>query len=141
LDDNVETKLEAIKQTILLEAPIQKVWKQVASAEGIEAWFMPNNFTPEEGSTFTLHTPFGASPCKVLTIEEPNKLSFTWDKDGWIVSFLLKEIDGKTEFTLVHDGWKNPDELLPKANTKTSEVRDRMNHGWSQIILKLREVV
>jgi uncharacterized protein YndB with AHSA1/START domain len=136
-----QTNLQDITQTVVYNAPIEKVWNAVSTSEGIAAWFMPNDFQPEVGHEFHLQSPFGPSPCKVIQLEPPHRLSFTWDTDGWIVTFLLKEMDGKTEFTLIHGGWKQPDTILPKANEKASVIRDRMNHGWIKIIERLGEVV
>ncbi|MFD2616294.1 SRPBCC family protein [Terrilactibacillus laevilacticus] len=141
MDKNHQAQIPDIKQTVLIDAPIQKVWDYAATSEGIETWFMPNDFQPEIGYEFHLQTPFGPSPCKVLEFDPPNKLSFTWDLDGWVVSFLLKELDGKTEFTLIHGGWKHPNDILPKANEKSSVIRDRMNHGWAKMVESLRKVV
>jgi uncharacterized protein YndB with AHSA1/START domain len=136
-----QTNLQDITQTVVYNAPIEKVWNAVSTSEGIAAWFMPNNFHPEVGHEFHLQSPFGPSPCKVIQLDPPHRLSFTWDTDGWIVTFLLKEMEGKTEFTLIHGGWKQPDTILPKANEKASVIRDRMNHGWIKIIERLGEVV
>ncbi|MFD6440115.1 SRPBCC domain-containing protein [Peribacillus sp. NPDC060186] len=134
--------LQDVKKTVILEAPIQKVWDTVSTAEGIASWFMPNDFQPKVGHEFHVQSPFGPSPCKVLEIDAPNRLSFTWDTDGWIISFILKELDGKTEFTLIHGGWKEPDTILPKPNEKSSIIRDRMDHGWEQIVnQKLKKAV
>ncbi|AOH56708.1 hypothetical protein ABE28_020255 [Peribacillus muralis] len=134
--------LEDVKKTVMLEAPIQKVWDTVSTAEGIASWFMPNDFQPKVGHEFHVQSPFGPSPCKVLEIDAPHRLSFSWDTDGWIVSFHLKEHDGKTEFTLIHGGWKQPESILPKANEKSSVVRDRMAYGWDQIVHeKLKKAV
>lgn len=38
--------LPDIRRTIVMNAPIGKVWEAVATSEGIAAWFMPNNFEP-----------------------------------------------------------------------------------------------
>ncbi|CAG9621616.1 SRPBCC family protein [Sutcliffiella rhizosphaerae] len=133
--------LDSIKQTVTIDAPINKVWEKVASSKGIEEWFMPNNFEPEEGHEFTLQSPFGPSPCKVLEVDKPKKLSFSWDSEGWIITFLLNEGDGQTEFTLIHGGWKEADVILLKANEKSSVVRERMNGGWSQIVNRLKQAV
>ncbi|WP_435053850.1 SRPBCC family protein [Peribacillus frigoritolerans] len=130
----MEDTLQDIKKTIILEAPIQKVWDTVSTAEGIASWFMPNDFQPKVGHEFHVQSPFGPSPCKVTELDAPHRLSFSWDTDGWFISFLLKEVDGKTEFTLIHGGWKEPDTILPKPNEKSSVIRDRMNHGWEQIV-------
>ncbi|KEZ50909.1 SRPBCC family protein [Metabacillus indicus] len=126
--------LQDIKQTIIFEAPIQKVWAKVSNSEGIAAWFMPNDFEAKVGHEFHIQSPFGPSPCKVLEVDEPTKISFSWDTDGWVVTFLLKDLGGKTEFTLIHGGWKSADEVLPKANEKSSVVRERMEYGWINLV-------
>ncbi|WP_417897758.1 SRPBCC domain-containing protein [Bacillus haimaensis] len=134
--------LQDIKQTVIFEAPIQKVWATVSTSEGIALWFMPNDFEAREGHEFHVQSPFGPSPCKVLEVDEPNKISFSWDTDGWVVSFLLKDLGEKTEFTLIHGGWKSPDTVLPKANEKSSVIRERMNYGWVEIVNeRLKKVV
>ncbi|MGG4266235.1 SRPBCC family protein [Peribacillus simplex] len=134
--------LQDVKKTVILEAPIQKVWDTVSTAEGIASWFMPNDFQPKVGHEFHVQSPFGPSPCKVMELDAPHRLSFTWDTDGWIVSFILKELDGKTEFTLIHGGWKEPETILTKPNEKSSVIRDNMANGWEQIVhLKLKKVV
>lgn len=134
--------LQDIKQTIIFNAPIQKVWSVLSTAEGIAKWFMPNDFEPKVGHEFHLQSPFGPSPCKVLEIDEPNYLSFSWDTDGWVVSFTLKEMGDQTEFTLVHGGWGDAEKVLPKANEKSSVIRERMNGGWVAIVnQKLKAVV
>lgn len=126
--------LQDIKQTMIFEAPIQKVWAKVSNSEGIAAWFMPNDFEAKVGHEFHIQSPFGPSPCKVLEVNEPTKISFSWDTDGWIVTFLLKDLGGKTEFTLIHGGWKSADAVLPKANEKSSVIHERMEYGWIKIV-------
>ncbi|MET1180998.1 SRPBCC domain-containing protein [Peribacillus simplex] len=134
--------LQDIKKTVILEAPIQQVWDTVSTAEGIASWFMPNDFQPKVGHEFHVQSPFGPSPCKVTELDAPHRLSFSWDTDGWFISFILKELDGKTEFTLIHGGWKEPETILPKPNEKSSVIRERMDHGWEQIVhAKLKKVV
>ncbi|MBT2665639.1 SRPBCC domain-containing protein [Bacillus sp. ISL-4] len=134
--------LQDIKKTVILEAPIQQVWDTVSTAEGIASWFMPNDFQPKVGHEFHVQSPFGPSPCKVTELDAPHRLSFSWDTDGWFISFILKELDGKTEFSLIHGGWKEPETILPKPNEKSSVIRDRMDHGWEQIVhAKLKKVV
>lgn len=131
-----------IQKRVVLNAPIQKVWEAVSSAEGLSAWFMPNDFKAEEGHEFTIQSPFGPSPCKVLEVNPPNKLSFLWDVSGWVVSFELKELEAKTELTLVHSGWKKSDEIIPKAEEKSSIIRDRMDQGWEMLVnVSLRKAV
>ncbi|MGG3652068.1 hypothetical protein COF81_06915 [Bacillus pseudomycoides] len=137
-----QNTLQDIKQTVIFEAPIQKVWNAVSTSEGIASWFMPNDFEPKVGHEFHVQSPFGPSPCKVLEIDEPHRLSFSWDTDGWVVSFILKDLGDKTVFTLIHGGWKQADTILPKANEKSSVIRERMAGGWVAIVNeKLKKVV
>ena len=142
MEKNKQNTLEEINQKIILNAPIQKVWETVTTSEGIAAWFMPNDFVLAEGHEFHLQSPFGPSPCKVLEIDEPTKLTFSWDTEGWIVDFLLKDLDGQTEFTLIHRGWKQPDEIVGKANETSQVIRDRMNQGWVGLVnVRLKQAV
>ncbi|WP_449622170.1 SRPBCC family protein [Robertmurraya sp. Marseille-Q9965] len=133
--------VQDINQTILIEAPIEKVWARVSTAEGIGTWFMPSDFKLEEGHEFHIQSPFGPSPCKVLEVDEPHLIKFAWDTDGWVVSFILKEVGEHTEFTVVHGGWKTPDAVVPKAGEDAAVIRDRMNGGWIGIVNKLKTVV
>jgi uncharacterized protein YndB with AHSA1/START domain len=138
----VGNKLKDIIQTVTINAPIQKVWENVSTADGITKWFMPNDFQLEEGYEFHIQSPFGPSPCKVTEVDPPNKLSFIWDTEGWFVSFILKEMDDKTEFTLIHGGWKEADDKLIKPNETSSVIRDRMAHGWEGIVQeRLRKAI
>ena len=142
MKNNIPNTVTDINQTVVFEAPIQKVWETVSTSEGIAAWFMPNDFKAELGHEFHLQSPFGPSPCKVVELNPPTSLSFTWDVEGWIITFTLKELGtNRTEFTLIHAGWKSAEEILPKANEKSGVIRERMNHGWTQILEKLKKVV
>ncbi|BFH68313.1 MAG: SRPBCC domain-containing protein [Paenibacillus dendritiformis] len=142
METNNKKQVPDIKQTIVLNAPIQKVWDVVSTAEGIASWFMDNDFEPKTGHEFHIQSPFGPSPCQVLEIEAPRRLSFSWDTEGWVVTFLLKEMGDKTEFTLIHGGWKEAEAIIGKANEKSAVIRERMNQGWDAIVhQRLRQAV
>lgn len=127
--------LPDIRQTVVFNAPIGKVWDAVATAEGLAAWFMPNDFKPEAGHEFHLNAgPFGMSPCKVTEIAPPNRLSFQWGKD-WILTFELTESDGKTEFTLTHSGWDA--DTVTEFGQPHGIVRGNMATGWAGLVKKL----
>lgn len=40
------SELPEICKTIVLNAPIEKVWKAVSTAEGIAGWWMNSHFNP-----------------------------------------------------------------------------------------------
>ncbi|GGF93383.1 SRPBCC family protein [Paenibacillus abyssi] len=129
MDNQPANTLPDIRQTVVLKAPIQKVWDAVATSEGIAAWFMPNDFKPEAGCEFHLDAgQFGMSPCKVTELDPPTRLSFNWGKD-WTLTFELKELDAKqTEFTLIHSGW-NAD-TVTEFGAPHAVVRENMAKGW-----------
>src|ERR1700730_8196260 len=125
MQEKTQGTLPDIRQTIILNAPIHKVWEAVSTSEGIGAWFMPNNFKPILGYDFVLHAgQYGDSHCKVTELDPPNRLVFSWGRD-WYVSFVLNELDGKTEFTLIHSGWEKGKET--EFGELHTVVRDRMD--------------
>lgn len=137
-----QDKLPDIRKTIVFKAPLEKVWKAVSSAEAMSEWFMPNDIKAEVGHQFHIQSPFGPSPCKVLEVNPPHYLSFDWDTSGWKLEFSLKEVEGGTEFTIVHSGWGYPDEINRKSGQSNSQVRDIMNNGWQGLVHeKLRRIM
>jgi uncharacterized protein YndB with AHSA1/START domain len=139
MENNTQDTLPAIRNTFILNAPIRKVWDAVATSEGIAAWFMPNNFKPEPGYQFEINAgPFGMSPCIVKTIDPPNQLSFHWGKD-WLLTFELKELDNKTEFTLIHSGWQA--NKVTEFGQPHEDVRNIMSGGWMGLQGKLAAYV
>lgn len=137
--NKTENNIPDIRQTVMLNAPIQKVWDVVSTAEGMSAWFMPNDFQPVVGHEFHINAgPFGMSPCKVTEIDPPHRLSFNWGKD-WTLTFELTEVEDRTEFTLIHAGWS--DDEVTEFGESHGIVRDRMNGGWVGILQKLSTYV
>ncbi|KKB39154.1 SRPBCC family protein [Bacillus thermotolerans] len=122
---NNEEKLPDIRKTIILNAPIEKVWTAISTSEGIAAWWMPNTFEAVLDKEFILHAgPYGDSPCRVTELDPPNRVSFDWDKE-WHLTFELRELDSeKTELTLIHSGW----------HTGKSKIHEIMNGGWEEIV-------
>ncbi|MDF2962444.1 MAG: polyketide cyclase [Paenibacillus sp.] len=140
MQGNNQETVQDIRQTLVFNAPIQKVWNTVSTSEGIAAWFMPNDFRPEPGYEFTINAEqWGISHCKVTELDPPNRLTFTWGKD-WLITFELKELEDKTEFTLIHSGWEAG--MATEFGEAHEVVRNRMNQGWGSFILpKLKKVV
>ncbi|MNI65515.1 hypothetical protein D3C73_1210270 [compost metagenome] len=139
MENNLGSKLPVIKQNLVFNAPIHKVWDAVATSEGIAAWFMPNDFQPIAGFEFQINAgPFGMSPCKVAEIDPPNRLVFHWGKD-WVITFGLNDLDGKTDFTLIHSGWDA--ETMTEFGQPHSVIRDHMGQGWVGLVKSLGKYV
>lgn len=126
-------ELPEIREIIVLNAPIEKVWKAVSTAEGIAGWWMTNTFQPVFGHEFVLHAgPYGDSPCRVTEFEPMVKVGFDWDKD-WHLTFKLKDLgNGQTEFTLIHSGFDA--DKSTRFGQPHSVVRKVMGDGWEKIV-------
>lgn len=137
MEEKTKEMLPDIQRTIVIDAPIQKVWNAIATSEGLAAWLMPNNFQPERGYEFTFQAkPMGnwngIVKCKVMELNPPEQLGFTWSGNNMdlYVSFELVELEKeKTQFTLVHSGWA----------VEHAMFREKMYEGWGHLTEGLRE--
>lgn len=136
---NENEQFAEVRKNIVINASIEKVWEYVATAEGIAAWFMPNDMEPIEGKEFILQAgPWGNSMCKVTEVNLPNRLSFEWGEE-WLITSELREQNGQTEVTFIHAGWgENKQTEFGESHT---EVRPRMAGGWDGLVVKLKNVV
>lgn len=136
---NQNESFAEVRKKIMIDASIEKVWEYVSTAEGIGAWFMPNDMEPIEGREFILQAgPWGNSACKVTEVTPPNRLSFEWGED-WLITFELEEKGGYTELTLIHAGWEEGKQT--EFGQPHEEVRTRMSGGWDGLVVKLKDVV
>lgn len=131
--------LQDIRHQFVLPASIDEVWNAVTTSEGLAAWLMPNDFEAVVGRKFTFRLNpqgdwSGITYCEVLEIDESHRVSFSWsgdpdDENPTIVTFELDEVNGGTEFKLLHTGWeKQPESLLPIMR------RDSIAEGWAKEI-------
>ena len=127
------SSLPEIRKTIVISAPIEKVWKAVSTSDGMAAWWMANTFEPLVGQKFVLKAgSYGDSQCQVTELEPMNRLGFDWDSD-WHLTFELKNLgDNQTEFTLIHAGFDA--EKSTAFGQPHTVVRDIMNGGWEKIV-------
>jgi uncharacterized protein YndB with AHSA1/START domain len=131
VEEKIHEKLPDIERTIIMDAPIQKVWNAIATTEGLAAWFMPNDFQPVLEHEFTFISKprgewDGIVHCKVMELNPPKRLGFTWCGNNMeqYISFELKELGNKTQFNLVHAGW----------SVEHTVIRDTMYDGWGYIL-------
>lgn len=137
MEQKTQNTLPDIERTIIMDAPIEKVWKAISTSEGLASWLMPNNFKLEMGYEFTFQSEpkngwDGIVHCKVTEITPPTRLGFTWCGNNMeqYVSFELVKLEAKkTQFTLVHSGWTE----------KNAIIRNIMYEGWGHITEDLRQ--
>ena len=115
--------------------PIERVWLAVTDSAAIAEWLMPNTFKPVVGHEFQFHTNpapgfDGKVHCRVLAIEEPTRMSFTW-RGGpidTVVTITLEPVPGGTRLLLDHAGFEGPAAI---------NVASMLENGWKSKILKI----
>jgi uncharacterized protein YndB with AHSA1/START domain len=130
------SSIPPIKHTIVLNAPIQRVWRALTTPDELAVWFGPIGFEPRLGHTFHLQTEpqagwDGKTYCDIMAIDEPHRLAFTWyvpNTPVTLVTFTLRDLGGTTELTLEHTGWE---QLPPEA----APIRDALDQGWGGAVL------
>lgn len=95
------------------QSPIQKVWDALTKSDTLAKWVMENNFKPEVGykCQFWNKEIDLVVESKVLVVEEPNKLSYTWigGPIDTVVTWTLKQEGETTYVHLDHAGFDKED--------------------------------
>ncbi len=93
--------------------PPERVWQALTDSKLISQWLMENDFEPRVGHKFNFKTDPGPGfdgvvHCEVLEVDEPYRLSYTWQGGGndTVVTFTLKPVSEGTHLTLVHTGFE-----------------------------------
>jgi len=143
---NATTLSPVLKIVRVFEAPPAQLFDAWLVREQWQAWIGPEGcrcdvpvLEPEVGGRYRIQMHLGDGreiPVQGVfkTIDRPKKLSFTWGwalsgKEDTLVSLTFKDIGGKTELTLVHEG-------LP-----TAEDREGHGKGWNSTLNKLAHFV
>lgn len=112
--------------------PPEAVWRWLASREALAAWLMPNTFAPIVGRDFEFRTRpapgfDGIVRCRVLELEPPRRLAFTWTSPGieTVVTFDLEPEQGGTRLTLSQTGFRG---------LKGVTVSYMLGNGWRSML-------
>jgi uncharacterized protein YndB with AHSA1/START domain len=122
------------------------VWEYITDPELIAQWLMKGNFKPVVGHEFTLTArPMpemqfdGVFYCKVLEVEPPKKLSYSWQfgpGDGTmnnsVVNWTLTPLNGGTQLELVHRGFEGASFV---------DMFTSMSEGWIELINKFKKLL
>lgn len=103
--------LRDLKKEIFYPYPPQRVWQGLTNRHALAAWLMENDFEARIGHKFqflssSLPGMDGSIDCEVIELEEPRRLTFTWQdkmmRQPSIVTWTLKAVDGGTQLRLEH---------------------------------------
>ena len=119
--------------------PIRKVWRALTDPALVSRWLMPTTLEARVGHTFTFSTkPYpgfdGTVRCRVLGVEEPTLLSYSWSGGGLedtVVTFRLEALNvEETVLRFEHAGF---DGLLNRLI-----ARNVLAAGWRGKLLDQR---
>jgi uncharacterized protein YndB with AHSA1/START domain len=144
MEKQIETPSELIFQ-VEVQASIRDVWQAWTTRGGILGFFAPDcciELTP--GGAYEMYFDLeaaagdrGGEECRLLAIEEPVMLSFTWNaptdlpsvrRQKTHVTVRFQEIAArKTLVTLTHDGWG--------TGAEWQAARAYFIRAWGQVVL------
>jgi uncharacterized protein YndB with AHSA1/START domain len=135
----------AVRRTIRIAAPVEKVWSAVTQPEHISRWFGKTTLEGNVvGSTGSIMWPDGRTvPLRIEALDEPRSVTYRWNNDDVIgetpeqieversteFTFTLDPVSGGTQLTVVESGFADTSD--PKANMEGH------SEGWDSELDKL----
>jgi uncharacterized protein YndB with AHSA1/START domain len=137
-----------VTRTLVIERelahPPQKIWRALTDSALMAEWLMSNDFEPLIGHRFNFRAPAqpnwnGVTDCRVLSLEPPHRLAYSWDSSGaeaagglkTVVSFTLTPTARGTLLRLEHSGFRADQERNYQG----------ANYGWQRFLGNLERVV
>jgi uncharacterized protein YndB with AHSA1/START domain len=113
--------------------PPEKIWRALTQPHLLADWLMKGDFAPVVGHEFKFTADWGAVDCKVLAINPPTTLSYTWSAYGLdsVVTFTLTPRDSGTHLRMEQSGFRK-DQAQAYGGAKA---------GWAQFLANLEQVV
>lgn len=131
------TETGAETRTVTMERelahPPEKVWRALTQPQLLAEWLMKTDFAPEPGRSFTFTGEWGSVDCKLLEIDEPRRLAYTWDALGIesVVTWTLTPTASGTHLTMEQTGFR-PDQ---------EQAFQGARFGWTALLAKLDTVL
>lgn len=139
---------DQIARDILIEAPVDVVWRVVTEPEHIVRWFSDTaelDLRPGGDGVLTFESQNHVAPLVVDTVEPPTTFAFRWSApegeapapgNSTLVTFsLAAEGDGATRLSVVESGIT----ALPGGDERHRAFYDDHTGGWSVIVPRLGE--
>ena len=132
----------AATHTVVVERELphapQKIWRALTESSLLQQWLMRNDFQPSTGHAFQFRMdPMpgwnGIIDCRVLTVDPPNRLAYTWSSMGLdtVVTFTLQPTSTGTHLRMEQSGFASDTDANYKGAT----------YGWQSFLTKLEPVV
>jgi uncharacterized protein YndB with AHSA1/START domain len=142
---SVDEERFAVRRSIRISAPVEKVWSAVTEPAHISQWFGAAVLDGRGvGARGSLTFPeYGAVPLRIEAIEPQRSVSYRWgnddalghlpdevdDEHSTVFTFTLEGVPGGTRLTVVETGFETTSD--PAANLESHRI------GWNDELDKL----
>ena len=128
MTDTTDASEETIHVDQLLTHPPERVWRALTEPDLMARWWAAGDIRPVEGHEFTLDMEaWGQVPCRVLEVEPPRRLVFTFT-ENWTLAWTLVPEGRGTRLFLEHSGF-DLDHPIDR------HAFDQMGPGWRDEVL------
>src|SRR3984957_14609690 len=133
-----------IVREVLIEAPIEVVWRTVTEPDQMSQWFADRvELVVEPGAHGYMHFGDQGGPVVVETVDPPTRFSFRWNHpreeepvagNSMLVEFTLTpERDERTRLRVTESGH----ELLDWPDAEKQRYADEHRGGWGEFLDRL----
>ena len=122
---------DSIERTILIAAPIERVWDIVTTPEHMGRWFGDAG-AERDGDVIKMRwEEHGEAELRVVRSQAPTDFAYRWDANvagigDTLVEFTLATEGDRTRVTVIESGWS---QLRTTAEEQT-RLREGKTHGW-----------
>ena len=135
-----------IEREILIDAPVDVVWRIITEPEQIAQWFSQEaELETRPGGRGRLRFPSGQSyQLQIESLEPPHRFAFRWVQpegsvvradNSLLVEFTLLPEAGATRLLVVESGF----DAIDWSDPKKSKYVDEHSGGWSRALGRLAE--
>ena len=135
-----------IEREILIEAPVDVVWRVVTEPDQIKQWFSDEaeldlRVGGEGRLTFNARTSF---PLQVEAVEPPRRFAFRWahpegagpdPENSMLVEFTLRAEAGNTRLRVVESGF----DTIDWTEERKEKYAEDHSNGWQFYLGRLRD--
>jgi uncharacterized protein YndB with AHSA1/START domain len=127
----------AIKRSIWINAPRERVWQAISVPEQIAAWFAPGMTFKTENNIVSILMEGKYIDVALIEVNEPPRQFTTRGLPDKVIAttYLLEEENGGTRFTVIETGL----EALPEADRATHLEQD--SAGWELALANLNAYI
>jgi uncharacterized protein YndB with AHSA1/START domain len=147
MDVEMTTPEYQIERDIVIEAPVEVVWRTITEPDQIRLWFADRvELEIEPGARGYLGFGEQGGPVVVETVDPPIRFSFRWNhpageepaaENSLLVEFILAGEGERTHLRVVESGLS----LLTRPDIDKRTYADEHNHGWGDFLNRLARLL